>query len=205
MKKTLNRTERVVTSAHGMFTVKHCDKNKTKRIYLAHNSRLQTILAGNLNQQELDRTGHITSIVRTRLLRINACMRMLSMLPLFLNSVTPFLGESAQQWAHFSRSLNAVKVAVPDMPADHHNLVSDWVSFPRWSYMVSSWQFTLAITVRLLHSKLAWEMAPQQWSWLTCYLIKWFGTATILKVFIWTVYQILGLWDVLFEMTEEDY
>lgn len=42
MKKTLNRTERVVTSAHGVFTVKHCDKNKRKRIYLAHNSRLQT-------------------------------------------------------------------------------------------------------------------------------------------------------------------
>lgn len=63
MKKALNRTERVVTSAHGVFTIKHCDKNKRKRIYLAHNSRLQTILTGNLNQQELGRTGHITPIV----------------------------------------------------------------------------------------------------------------------------------------------
>lgn len=33
-------------------TVKNCDKNKRKRIYLAHNSRFQTILAGNLNQKE---------------------------------------------------------------------------------------------------------------------------------------------------------
>lgn len=44
--------------------------------------------------------------------------------PLFLNSVTTFLGDSAQRRAHFSRSVDAVKVAVPDMPADHHNLVS---------------------------------------------------------------------------------
>lgn len=29
------------------------------------------------------------------------------------------------------------------------------------------------------------------------------GTATILKVFIWTRYQILGLWKILFETTKK--
>lgn len=45
-------------------------------------------------------------------------------------------------------------------------------------------------------------MAPQHTVLTDILPHKVVGTATILKVFIWTRYQILGLWDVLFEMTK---
>lgn len=46
-------------------------------------------------------------------------------------------------------------------------------------------------------------MAPQHTVLTDMLPHKVVGTVTILKVFIWTRYQILGLWDVLFEMTKK--